>query len=157
MRKLLVILVIAGCGGGTSGGDDGNFAFADLAGGDQGMATDDLAMPVADLASSPDLAQQAGMCVSDAGAFPMYDRGCGGNVNCVIGYHEVDCCGTLRATGFNHAFRTAFDTAEAAWRMGCGMCNCPPGPTLCDDGKTAMGMQGVTVTCDNGMCQTHCM
>ena len=77
-------------------------------------------------------------------------------MNCSIGFHQLDCCGSYRATGFNHGFRTAFDAAEAAWEAGCAMCNCAPAPIACDDGKTTPNQLNVTVSCDNGTCTTHC-
>jgi hypothetical protein len=100
-----------------------------------------------------------GMCPS--GNFPMYDKGCTTTDNCSFGLHQVDCCGTLSAIGFNHAFKTAFDAAEVTWRASCPGCGCPSGPTKVESGVTCD--QGkIGVKCDtsgtgsNGKCTTVC-
>jgi hypothetical protein len=97
----------------------------------------------------------AGMC-GGATPFPTtFDRTCTLPDNCVIGFHQVDCCGSLVAVGINHAQRDAFDAAEMTWDNTCPACGCAAQPTMAEDGKScAMAM--VTVSCDTGMCTTHC-
>jgi hypothetical protein len=95
----------------------------------------------------------------DAGVFPTFDSGCTDTINCSFGLHQIDCCGTLVAIGFNHAFRDAFDKAEANWRMACpAACGCMAGPTRAEDGKVGSS-QNVMVTCEtrgpgSGRCTT---
>jgi hypothetical protein len=64
-------------------------------------------------------------------AFPTFDKGC------------------------TDAQKDAFDTAEQAWDQTCAMCGCAAQPLKAEDGKTC-AMNVVTVTCDTGMCTTHC-
>jgi hypothetical protein len=96
----------------------------------------------------------SGMCGGTA-AFPTFDKGCTSTDNCSDGFHQVDCCGSLVAVGFNHAQRDAFDAAEQAWETTCPACGCAAQPLKADDGKTC-AMNAVTVSCDSGMCTTHC-
>jgi hypothetical protein len=86
----------------------------------------------------------------------MFDRGCTGNDTCGQGLHQINCCGTKQAIGFNHAQTTAFDAAESAWEMTCPACGCAEGPTTDDEGKTCDPGKMPTVSCDNGECHTHC-
>ena len=97
---------------------------------------------------------QAGMCGGTT-AFAAFDKGCTTSDNCSDGFHQVDCCGSLHAIGFNHAQRDAFTAAETAWDATCAACGCAAQPTLAEDGKSC-AMNAVTVTCDTGMCTTHC-
>ncbi len=100
-----------------------------------------------------------GMCPS--GNFPTYEKGCTTNDNCSFGLHQVDCCGTLSAIGFNHSFKTAFDSAEQTWQASCPACGCMAGPTKAESGMTCD--QGkIGVKCDTsgtggtGKCTTFC-
>jgi hypothetical protein len=88
-------------------------------------------------------------------AFPTLDKGCTDTTNCSDGFHQVDCCGSLVAVGFNHAQRDTFNTAEQTWELTCPACGCAAQPTQAEDGKSC-AMNVVTVTCDTGMCTTHC-
>jgi hypothetical protein len=96
----------------------------------------------------------SGMC-GGGQAFPTFDKGCTDSTNCSDGFHQVDCCGSLVAVGFNHAQRDTFNTAEQTWELTCPACGCAAQPTQAEDGKTC-AMNVVTVTCDTGMCTTHC-
>ena len=106
-----------------------------------------------DLTVPPDFT--AFVCYDPGSSFPKFDRACGADVNCSIGIHQIDCCGSHAALGFNHAGRNAFDAAEAAFRVVCpANCKCAIRPTICDDGKTAPENM-ITVSCDKGVCTTH--
>jgi hypothetical protein len=128
-----------GTDGGGGGGTDGGMTMDDGggAGTDGGMSMDDGGMTPGD----------AGLC-----ALPTLERGCGADENCVIGVHQVDCCGSLVALGMNHSERDAFDTFEAACRMTYPDCDCLSQPTRADDGTTGMG--DATVACVSGTCTT---
>jgi hypothetical protein len=69
--------------------------------------------------------------------------------------HRLNCCGSQQAIGINHAQRDAFDVAETAWDSTCGACACPATLPQADDGMLCAQMS-IRVTCDNGMCTTHC-
>jgi len=97
----------------------------------------------------------SGMC-GGATPFPTsFVKGCTSTDNCVIGFHQVDCCGSLVAEGINHSERDTFNTAETAWDATCPQCGCMAQATVADDGKSC-AMNAVTVSCDTGTCTTHC-
>jgi hypothetical protein len=87
--------------------------------------------------------------------FPMFDKGCTNTDSCVFGMHQISCCGSQEAIGFNHAQLAAFTAAEAAWEATCGACGCPAALPLAEDGKMCM-QANITVSCDNGRCTTTC-
>jgi hypothetical protein len=93
-----------------------------------------------------------GACTPDGG-FPNFQKGCGGNANCIVKLHQIDCCGSMIAIGLNHAEFAAFDTAEQAWEAACPKCKCPPKPTVAEDGNSGPNAN-VKVSCDNGTCKT---
>jgi len=136
----------AGAGPGAGGGATDASMGQDVSGsggapGDASVGKDAVAIDA-----------RAGAC--DAGTFPTFDKACTDTPNCVIGLHQIDCCGTLVAIGLNHAFLDAFNKAEAEWRQACpSACGCAPGPTRAEDGKVGPS-QNVRVQCDsigNGM------
>jgi hypothetical protein len=86
--------------------------------------------------------------------FMTFDRGCTNNDSCSFGMHQLSCCGSQQAIGFNHAQTNAFAAAEIAWEATCPGCACPAALPIDDEGKTCNAMP--TVSCDNGMCFTHC-
>jgi hypothetical protein len=136
----------AGAGPGAGGGATDASTGRDVSG--SGGASGDASV----MKDAVAIDGRPGAC--DAGTFPTFDKGCTDTPNCVIGLHQIDCCGTLVAIGFNHAFRDAFDQAEAAWRQACpALCGCVAGPTRAEDGKVGSS-QNVRVQCDsigNGM------
>ncbi len=128
-----------GGGGGTDGGGggvDGGGGGTDGGGGDVD-------------GGGGDTDGGAGM---ECSAFPTFERGCSAGGNCVIGYHQLDCCGSLRAIGINHSDRDAFDTAETACEATYPECDCAAQPTEADDGSTGTG--DATVDCVSGTCTT---
>lgn len=151
---LLFLAIAAGC---TDTGPAPNVFDAPVAMRDMYAAPPDLVAGV-DSSVKLDGAVPADMglvcAFTDGGSFPSFDKGCADSMSCSIGFHQTDCCGTLRAVGFNHAGRAAFDADEKQWENTCPKCNCPAGSTLADDGKPGT-MQTITVSCDNGQCVTH--
>jgi hypothetical protein len=89
------------------------------------------------------------------GKFPTFSRECQGNDSCSFGFHQINCCGSMQAIGFNHSQKTAFEAAEAAWEATCPGCGCPTALPIDDDGNTCMA--DPFVTCDSGMCRAHCI
>jgi hypothetical protein len=88
-------------------------------------------------------------------AFPMFETGCDGNsANCTVGFHQIDCCGSLVAIGINHGVIDQFTPAETIWDAMCGACNCPPAPIAAQDGKTTTMKSSVGVKCENMQCVT---
>jgi hypothetical protein len=104
--------------------------------------------------------KDGGRLTCDPDTFPGFDDGCTNSQSCSFGFHQVDCCGTLVAIGFNHALVDSFDKAEASWRAACpANCGCPPGPTRTDNGDTG-DKSDVAVRCEGqsgsfGSCVTY--
>jgi hypothetical protein len=133
---------LGSAGSSTSTGGSGGVGGGDATGGN----TTDAANRDSD-GPGPSTDSALGTC-GDAGSFPTFDNGCTSTQNCSFGLHQVNCCGTLIAIGFNHAYRSAFDSAEATWRQACpANCSCDPGPTQADDGSFG-NAQDVAVRCD---------
>ncbi len=143
----------AGNGGTSSGAAGASDASVNADANGSGGATGDAST------SKDAVAIDARPMTCDAGTFPTFDNGCSDTINCSIGLHQINCCGTLLAIGINHAFRDAFDKAEASWRMACpAACGCVAGPTRAEDGKVGSS-QSVMVTCESsgpgsGRCTT---
>jgi hypothetical protein len=97
-----------------------------------------------------------GACGTNGSTFPTFERGCTNSTSCSFGVHQLNCCGSTQAIGFNHSQRDAFDMAEANWRLGCPACGCAAAPLIDDQGVTCTTADP-TVSCDSGMCHTHCM
>jgi hypothetical protein len=96
----------------------------------------------------------SGMC-GNGNPFPTFPKGCTGADNCSFGLHQVDCCGSFVAIGFNHAYYDGFNQAEQSWEQTCPACGCAAQPTLAEDGRSCLST-AVVVSCDNLMCTTHC-
>ena len=91
----------------------------------------------------------AGIKCSDPSAFPSFSKTCSVDGDCAFGLHQVDCCGSLRAVGFERT--QPFADAEKAWASSCPMCDCLSKPTVADDGKTGTSFG---VRCSSGTCST---
>lgn len=91
-------------------------------------------------------------CAPDAG-FPSFQKGCGTTANCIIKFHQVDCCGSMIAIGLNHSEFDAFDKTELSWETSCPKCKCVAKATVAEDGKSGLNAD-VKVSCDNGTCRT---
>jgi hypothetical protein len=95
-----------------------------------------------------------GNCATGMG-FPTFSKACTNTASCSFDLHQLNCCGSQEAIGFNHDQRDAFTAAEMAWAATCPACGCAAAPLMAEDGKTCT-QQMITVTCDSGMCTTHC-
>lgn len=153
MRVLLGCMLLTGCGSAVAIPDD-NFEDASTdstAASD--AAVDTTAMTDSPRADSPIGATDGGrpLSCSDPSTFPKFIRGCGTTDNCSFGLHQIDCCGSKVAIGFNHAERTRFDELEKVWESSCPACECLGRPTLAEDGKTGTSFG---VACVDGQCRT---
>ena len=83
------------------------------------------------------------------------DKGCAIESDCVFGYHQLSCCGSMAAIGYNAKSSVAFDTAEKACRGTYPGCGCPAAPTTTEDGLTASTLGEIGVTCKIGKCTTY--
>ena len=149
--RALVVVTIAvvtiACGGASNPdlglGNDGGAADGASDGGDGGSDARADGGPFA--------------CNLDGGPFPTLSDGCTGNDACVVGIHQIDCCGSKIALGLNHALLNTFQKDEAEWEASCPLCGCPPKPLLAQDGKSGQPAD-VRVLCDmssgSGKCKT---
>jgi len=88
------------------------------------------------------------------GHFPMFDRTCMADADCVIVDHQTDCCGNSRAMGIRADQRAAFDADEAICERMYPGCGCPAGPPVADDGMSAIPPATIAVACVSGQCAT---
>jgi len=59
-------------------------------------------------------------------AFPVFDRSCAHDNECVLVEHERDCCGSILWMGIPTRLEAAFDEAEAECRASYPECHCDP-------------------------------
>lgn len=153
MRVLLACLLLTGCGSAVAIPDDALEDASADSNATADAASDTTAKTDASRADSPIGATDGGrpLLCSDPSTFPKFIKGCGTTENCSFGLHQIDCCGSKVAIGFNHSERTRFDEIEKAWQSTCPACDCREKPTLAEDGKT-----GTTfgVACVEGQCRT---
>jgi hypothetical protein len=88
------------------------------------------------------------------GAFPAIEKGCTGDQDCSFAMHNLDCCGSALAVGFNKAASDAFAAAETTWASCLGFCACLAEPPIAEDGNTLFP-GGASVACMAGQCKTY--
>ena len=108
--------------------------------------------------TSPDLSEttEPPLDTSDADVDPCslvtgFEKACANHDTCIIGYHQVDCCGSLFALGMDQSERERFDQLEAACVVTYPGCGCPQGPTQAEDGQSG---HTIAVRCLDGQCTT---
>jgi hypothetical protein len=87
-------------------------------------------------------------------AAEMLDRTCTSATDCVAVGHIVDCCGTGRMMGLRATEQSRFRELEAQCVASYPGCECPPQPTLTDDGSAVRTSTTVGVACRAGVCTT---
>jgi hypothetical protein len=92
---------------------------------------------------------------TDPTTFPTFGKGCTLDLHCSFGLHQLDCCGSLGAIGFNHAFADDFAATEDAYRKTCAVCDCLPKETRTESGITTADNSRIAVRCDVGLCKTY--
>lgn len=93
-------------------------------------------------------------CNASPQTWPAFERGCTDTPSCVIAKHMIDCCGTILATGINHAELARFNADEAACESQYPGCGCASQGTLVDTGATVMDPTTIQVECRSGTCTT---
>lgn len=105
-----------------------------------------------------DLGTDAGQvvqCGSFPPAFPDFDESCQNDHDCVVVFHQVNCCGTEVAWGIAASAKDAFDQAEEECRSQYPGCGCPPLPTEAEDGNTGWDVNQFAVRCKSGECFSY--
>jgi len=97
----------------------------------------------------PTAVDAGAMKCPDASTFPVFSKTCSVDADCAFGLHQIDCCGSLLAVGFERT--QPFEATEKAWASTCPACECAGKPTYADDGKTGASFG---VRCASGACST---
>jgi hypothetical protein len=127
---------------GSGGAPDGSAA------GSAGTVAEDAATDAPFDAASVD-------CATNPPAWPTFDRACWDDAWCSAAMHQVDCCGSVVATGILHPESMKFELAEAVCRSQQGICDCAPKPTRTDTGQVATDPAAIKVRCQSGVCTTY--
>jgi len=92
------------------------------------------------------------VCTKGYAPFPTFDKSCEGDVDCVAGGHQRDCCGSLDFIGMNQAAFESFEAAEEQCRArNPAVCDCKPSHRA-EDGEQVLGEQGLAIQCEDGAC-----
>ena len=75
------------------------------------------------------------------------DQGCTADSDCAFGVHQIDCCGSTLAVGFNSAERGRLDALEPTCVATLPPCGCDPGPTRTDSGEDMLDGAPNLVAC----------
>lgn len=121
----LTLALALGLAGGCGGGDDD-----DGGGNKDGQVAGDGGSTGVDAATS------AIMCSGTTTSFPMFERACTDASDCIVAFHQFNCCGSRKAQGIHKSQRAAFDSAEATCVSQYPGCGCPANQTIAEDGKS---------------------
>lgn len=94
------------------------------------------------------------MCEDGPENFPAFPKACQTADDCAIGYHAIDCCGSLLAIGIQIGDELNFMEAEALCQSQYPQCDCAPKLTIAEDGATQTEGLQVGVACQDMLCQT---
>jgi hypothetical protein len=94
------------------------------------------------------------VCGGDMPFFPEFDRTCAEPADCALGFHQVDCCGSLAALGISADAAKLFAEAEAECVMQYPQCDCLSKPTVADDGNSSPDNNAIQVGCIAGQCRS---
>lgn len=91
-------------------------------------------------------------CGGDMPFFPEFDRSCAETADCALGFHQIDCCGSLAALGISADAAKLFADAEAECMMQYPQCDCAAKPTVADDGSSTPDNNVIGVSCVDSQC-----
>ena len=134
---LFVLVGAAACGDGGGSGSGGGGAGGTTATGGAGGATFDVE------------------CAGGAPAFPTFDKTCAAAGDCLLAFHQLNCCGTREAIGIAKAEKAAFDAAEATCESQYPACGCAQSPTMTEEGSTSVDEAKIEVQCTGGSCMSY--
>lgn len=104
---------------------------------------------------SRDDAGQAIACDASPPVFPEFDESCKQDQDCVVVFHQVNCCGTEVALGIAMSAQDGFRQAEEVCRSQYPGCGCPAFATEAEDGNTAWDPAQFAVKCKAGECFSY--
>ncbi|HIA01105.1 MAG TPA: hypothetical protein EYN66_04245 [Myxococcales bacterium] len=93
-------------------------------------------------------------CVGDNQYFPKFEADCESSKDCIVVFHQVDCCGNQVALGINPSESDNFSAAEQICSDQYPGCGCPMGPHKADDGTFSMNKNDFSAKCKNKVCTT---
>ncbi len=134
---LLALVGVAACGGGSGGSGGGGGTGGTTSTGGTGGATFDVE------------------CTGGAPAFPTFDKTCAAEGDCLVAFHQVNCCGTRKAIGIQKDEKASFDAAEATCEGQYPACECVQSPTMTEEGSTAVDEALIQVQCSGGSCMSY--
>lgn len=94
------------------------------------------------------------VCGGDMPFFPEFDRSCAESADCALGFHQLDCCGSLAALGISAEAAKLFAEAEAECMLQYPQCDCATKPTVADDGNSSPDNNAIQVSCVDGQCRS---
>lgn len=94
-------------------------------------------------------------CASVPPVFPVFEKSCQSDEDCVLVFHQVNCCGTEVAWGIAASEKAAFDAAEKECRAQFPPCGCPAFPTEAEDGNIPKDPDQIAVRCKAGTCFSY--
>ena len=87
--------------------------------------------------------------------FPAFKKNCAAASDCFVAMHQIECCGSINALGYNTGEQAAFAAAEQACDHMYPGCGCAPRPTTAEDGQNiGAGNRRIVVDCVAGACKT---
>jgi hypothetical protein len=110
--------------------------------------------PAADAGTDASVSGEAGALACGENTFPAIERSCLVDDDCAVVEHQINCCGTLSATGIRADAKSAFDAAEATCRASYPRCRCAVQITQADDGTSAADNRAASVSCAQGRCSS---
>lgn len=114
--------------------------------------SDDTDVPDAP-ADAPDV--EPLLCETDDRAFPVPNRACTVDEDCVAVTHQINCCGTEAVWGIAETALGGFSANEALCRDQYDTCRCPIGATLADDSNAVSDDTPASVRCSSGRCESY--
>jgi hypothetical protein len=95
-------------------------------------------------------------CDARPPVFPAFDKSCETDQDCTFGLHQVNCCGGLRAVGFNLDELDRFRKAESLCQSQYPPCGCFDCRIITEDESAFCQGSGwkVLVRCQAGQCMT---
>ena len=87
------------------------------------------------------------------GTVTTFSRACMVDLDCMIGYQQVDACGSLAALGLHRSEEKRWAMVEGACRTATPLVPCPAKAIATEDGKSGP-IALVAATCEAGRCQT---
>ena len=82
------------------------------------------------------------------------DRACQSADECVVVFHQTDCCGTLAAFAVHVDSQAAYDDAEAPCMFEPN-CDCAPQATAAEDGEATADNASIVAACVDNVCRSE--